>query len=1262
MGQRSRRLVLALVLPWAPFPAAGQVESVLNPPGGSSYRETISAGGRNTPVFGDPTYYWFQRGRCRSTGEFPELPDAPAYISRIAAYKSPVRRLVQRDQGPTCSRDIYTVYSNLAVDGQFLWFLDSRFPGFVTLERLPRNATPAAPNWEELDALGAAGHTPPHEVEVSDTDVYYVVRTDVAHTLYRIAKGGGFGARTEVYSIPRPGAIFDLQWDGVYLWFRLNPNSVLFAYEPGSGAVIPAGAGVTAYVAEGSFYEQVQPEGVRLYTFMHIADGNRIHSGDLQSGNLQVSYTSPDAGARIYQITTDRVSLFWFESRPIPGDLSRRHFLFRKPLDGGAAVVITGVGGTRTLEYEDLTTDESFVYWVDPLEQDLFRAPVTAGTALVNLRATGLEVTQGVQNGPGEVPLIAGKRTFVRLYVKADGADVPDVQARLVVFRNGQQQFVISPSVGAAAPGGPSTRITVKNDPRRFSLADAFTFELPDEATAPGVIAITGTVNPLGSVLEPGASPLADNSFTRTPIEFVSSPRLPLVLVNYEYQYGSTLVQTSAADVDASLAYIRRTYPLASRPGDLQDGSGGLRVRQFTIRDDMLAARVAQTHRDCDGLKASEKNQCAGNYAVARTRALAAAGTIPNLPFAYYYSNIPQADAVNLFTRGFANSPLEMVGPIGPGSNDTYLTYAAHEIGHGLGRAHPAAGIICGHSDSDQSYPYVSAYFAKFEQPESLQYYALDPGDPAVPLPFSIYTWSQRYDFMSYCNGRWVSDYTFRGLLARLRGARARLDTIAVAAGAPSAGDWLFAAGFVTAEGAGAFSLVERLPEVTDVPAIAPGDYALELRGAGGALLSRHAFAPHVSEDAPGSATFALTVPYQPGTAELRVVEVASSQVRARLLVSASPPVVENVRVLGAPDPIEGVVNLAWDAHDPDGDPLRFDVLYAPGAAEPSRAVRLGVQGTEAEIDTSDLPGGTGHFRVVASDGVHTARADGPPVTVASKPPRPRILAPADGTAVAWGATLTVDGEAADAQDGSVDPGSLRWTSQYGPLGTGTRLSLTELPVGENTITLTATNSRGLSASRSISVTVADALGFTAPTLAVSPAELSFHVDAGSVAVAETTLQLGNLGGGTLRLTAETDGSPWLRVDGQSRVTLTAPRAVLVSADPAGLSDGSTYTAYVRITPSGQTQPAKVVTVRLSIGNVQDTLGLGLLRGDANCDGQISAADAIALVRNVAGMQRAPCGDDDLNADFVLDAADLELLPGAFFGHRLTGATLAGVP
>lgn len=54
-------------------------------------------------------------------------------------------------------------------------------------------------------------------------------------------------------------------------------------------------------------------------------------------------------------------------------------------------------------------------------------------------------------------------------------------------------------------------------------------------------------------------------------------------------------------------------------------------------------------------------------------------------------------------------------------------------------------------------------------------------------------------------------------------------------------------------------------------------------------------------------------------------------------------------------------------------------------------------------------------------------------------------------------------------------------------------------------------------------------------------------------------------------------------------------------------------------------------------------------RGDANCDGQLSAPDVSAEVQFIANGTRAVCGHDDLNADGTVDERDIPALLQALF-------------
>jgi len=54
-------------------------------------------------------------------------------------------------------------------------------------------------------------------------------------------------------------------------------------------------------------------------------------------------------------------------------------------------------------------------------------------------------------------------------------------------------------------------------------------------------------------------------------------------------------------------------------------------------------------------------------------------------------------------------------------------------------------------------------------------------------------------------------------------------------------------------------------------------------------------------------------------------------------------------------------------------------------------------------------------------------------------------------------------------------------------------------------------------------------------------------------------------------------------------------------------------------------------------------------RGDANCDGRITAADMPALIRNIITGERAACGLDDVNGDKSVDVSDIDPLVGRIF-------------
>ncbi|MBF0260017.1 MAG: PKD domain-containing protein, partial [Desulfamplus sp.] len=113
-------------------------------------------------------------------------------------------------------------------------------------------------------------------------------------------------------------------------------------------------------------------------------------------------------------------------------------------------------------------------------------------------------------------------------------------------------------------------------------------------------------------------------------------------------------------------------------------------------------------------------------------------------------------------------------------------------------------------------------------------------------------------------------------------------------------------------------------------------------------------------------------------------------------------------------------------------------------------------------------------------------------ITIGNAPPRAEITSPDDGSAFAFRETITFKGTGVDNEDGTLPVSSLVWTSSSSsvPLGKGNSLSVSNLPSGTHTITLTVTDSEGATATDQVVVVV----GNTAPVPVItSPANNSSH-------------------------------------------------------------------------------------------------------------------------------------------------------------------------
>jgi hypothetical protein len=220
-------------------------------------------------------------------------------------------------------------------------------------------------------------------------------------------------------------------------------------------------------------------------------------------------------------------------------------------------------------------------------------------------------------------------------------------------------------------------------------------------------------------------------------------------------------------------------------------------------------------------------------------------------------------------------------------------------------------------------------------------------------------------------------------------------------------------------------------------------------------------------------------------------------------------------------------------------------------------------------------------FRVLASDGVQTGFADSATATLENRPPTPRILAPAVTTQLTLGQSVNFEAAAKDPQDGNLAGSALTWSTAQGVLGTGDRISVASLPLGTHLVTLTATNSPGLSATRTVTVVVAADPGTPGPTMTVGPVRIGWQVAAGETQLQTAVLHVGNRGSGALAFTA-TSESPWLTVSAPSGI---APATLTLTANPTGFVAGSSVDTAVTLRFAGPPPQEILVPVRVGVGN-----------------------------------------------------------------------------
>jgi hypothetical protein len=641
-----------------------------------------------------------------------------------------------------------------------------------------------------------------------------------------------------------------------------------------------------------------------------------------------------------------------------------------------------------------------------------------------------IEVTQAVQNLAEPVPLIAGKATVVRAYLESPaGAEVAPIWGTLYASNDSGRSWVaIQPENRQAATAVATLSFERNADDHamRFTLAPALA---------------RGTVL-LSLQTRHGEDGQWQQSKQLTLFFDESTPfRIAYLPLQFEGERPTT------ERIARAHAYMQMIYPVAEvdyfplpYAAPFQGSKEGVQVTHF------LRRLHAFYHYGGWPARLGEPDQFFGWAPHSTWR-------LDGRADPYWFNN--GASQVAFGT----DSPV----------NNAYQMIMAHEIGHNLGRQHP----VCAYTTTDWPHRTYGIYDVGY-----------DFGYYPTATPF-VHPLTDDFMVGSNCGAdiyanKWISAHNYQKLHEALGDrqfkspAAGQTAAVAPVAGGTGTGPSVYlVSGLVYGDGRAELDTVYQV-DPADTPLQTYGsDYCLLLEGTQGEKLSEHCFDLSLADaqryNRPASFTFAL--PYAPGGARLSLVR--AGQRLAQRTFSAHVPSVE----LAGPAPgstLAGRVEIAWNGYDADGDPLSYVLSYSPDAGDSWYHLAYDFTGNRLAVDVDQLPGGDqALFRLMASDGLHTAVATTGPFHVENRPPQLLILLPQDNRTFYQGQTLLLSGYGFDPEDGLLAHAGLHWFSDLaGYLGSGKMLVTRDLPAGRHLISLVASDSNGEPARTTITVEI----------------------------------------------------------------------------------------------------------------------------------------------------------------------------------------------
>lgn len=725
-----------------------------------------------------------------------------------------------------------------------------------------------------------------------------------------------------------------------------------------------------------------------------------------------------------------------------------------------------------------------------------------------------IEVTQTVQDPTNRVRLVAGKRTFARVFLATAGSTdtLTRVSAQLGGCRVASAKSTkCLPSKPAFTLQAPSNVVTVDSltgaenlAARRGNIGFGLLYELPQEWSDVDYLHLWLEESTLSPALWCDGCDNRNADNTLTAVRFEDAPSLTVDFVDVSYTVDDATYVPSETDHALLKSWLQRAYPT----NDVEVVS---EMHLALLAGEPTCDVVAQTlFADWVKMTYGDETPALTPYTMTPTRYYGLVASQGN------EDGVPMRGCALLETKVTNDQRLDnehfASGPTGTGAWPWDLDasygdwYGGHELGHTFGRLHV---MTCGDSnDEDKNFPNETGLLTEVDDGTPIDYVGFDSGNPGQNIPVRVYRGDKWHDIMTYCKYEWISAYTYGAIWQQMSDEEAAIPTVEQSlppADEPSGDvdgdsgedvDWngvpdytedvVLVIGTINLDqGTATLRPSTVLPRGVVTQRNEQGEYRIELRASNETVLATYPFeATPYSDEVAGTDDLAQLSEIVPWVNATRFIDIyrGNGPRLDRQIVSLRAPDVQVTGPNGGERLQGGATTVTWTASDPDGDPLTFDLHYSADGGETWQSLVSGLPDVrQYDVDLSRVPGSEqALFRVMASDGARTAVDESDAdFQLPGHAPEVSIISPGTGSRYGTSHTIVLVGEATDIDQGTLDDDSLTWTtadkdSSVRTLGRGRSISVADLTPGRHTITLTARDADGLEAATSIAIRIVD--------------------------------------------------------------------------------------------------------------------------------------------------------------------------------------------